>query len=104
MTFKEGVMPYLCFIKLINDEGYAWQDSLITDMVHEEDKKSKKNKERLILWAYKKKLFNTKDLRKGIWLTSKGKKYVEKNASDEDWENGQRIFTVCVQANVELEE
>jgi len=93
MTFASGKMRYLCYIYLINKQGLSWIKSLSDKLEWDTDRTDDRHKERLIAWAYKKKLFNTKDLTKGIKLTLKGMKYVENKATERDWSEGKSLLT-----------
>lgn len=91
MTFASGKMRYLCYIYLINKQGLPWIKSLSDKLEWNTDRTDDRHKERLIAWAYKKKLFNTKDLTRGIKLTLKGMRYVEDKATERDWNGGRSL-------------
>lgn len=97
MTFKGGRNSFLVFLYLINEQGYPWQESLISEMMFAQTRMSDRHKERLIKWAYKKKLINTKNLSQGIWLTEKGNKFVETNTTAQDKEDGQSMIERCIE-------
>ena len=97
MTFIKGRNAYLVFVYLVNMQGEPWQESLISEMVYDQNRMSDRHKERFIIWAYKKKLINTKNLTKGIWLTEKGDKFVETNTTTRDKKDGSAIFEACVE-------
>jgi len=86
----------MAFIYLCNHQGLAWETRLLDRVIYDQTSQSDKHKQRLIEWAYKKKLIKSKDLYKGIWLTDKGKKFVEYKVSMEDKNAAVKMFDHCM--------